>query len=40
MKTAVAAYGYIQDNQDPHTWGADVVFENAVELKDWLFFHN
>lgn len=40
MKTAVAAYGYIQDNQDPHTWGADVVFENALELKDWLFIHN
>ncbi len=40
MKTAVAAYGYIQDNQDPHAWGADVVFENALELKNWLFTHN
>ena len=40
MKTAVAAYGYIQDHQDPHTWGADVVLENALELKAWLFTHN
>lgn len=40
MKTAVAAYGYIQDNQDPNSWGADVVFENALELKDWLLIHN
>ncbi len=40
MKTAVAAYGYIQDYQDPHTWGANVVLENALELKDWLFTHS
>lgn len=40
MKTAVAAYGYIQDNQDPYNWEADVVFKNALDLKDWLFTHN
>lgn len=40
MKTAVAAYGYIQDNDDPRSWGADAVFNNALELKDWLFIHN
>ena len=40
MKTAAAAYGYIQDHQDPHTWGADAVFERTSELKDWLFMHN
>jgi phosphoglycolate phosphatase len=37
MKTAVAAYGYIQDEHDPRTWGADVVFQKPLELKDWLF---
>ncbi len=37
MKTAVAAYGYIQDSHDPHTWEADVVFQRALDLKDWLF---
>lgn len=38
MKTAVAAYGYIQDN--PYTWGASVIFERSIELKDWLLTHN
>jgi len=37
MKTAAAAYGYIQDHEDPHSWGADVVLEHVLELKDWLF---
>ena len=37
MKTAVAAYGYIQDEHDPNTWDADVVFQRALDLKDWLF---
>lgn len=37
MRTAVAAYGYIQDDQDPHHWDADVIFQQALELKDWLF---
>ena len=37
MKTAVAAYGYIQNDQDPHTWDADIVFQQALDLKDWLF---
>jgi phosphoglycolate phosphatase len=37
MKTAIAAYGYIQDNHDPLTWEADVIFHQALELKDWLF---
>lgn len=39
MKTAVAAYGYIQDHQDPHDWGADVVLDTALELRDWLSQH-
>ena len=37
MKTAVAAYGYIQDDHDPHSWQADVVLEQAIDLKNWLF---
>ena len=40
MKTAVAAYGYIQDHQDPRAWGADVVLETALELRDWLAAHS
>ncbi len=40
MQTAVAAYGYIQDNQNPYAWGADVVFQHALELQHWLFAHN
>lgn len=37
MQTAVAAYGYIQDNQNPENWGSDVVLQHALHLKDWLF---
>ena len=37
MRTAVAAYGYIQDHEDPQQWGADIVLQRALHLKDWLF---
>lgn len=37
MQTAVAAYGYIQESEDHKLWGADVVIQNALELKGWLF---
>lgn len=40
MKTAVAAYGYIQEDQDPHDWNADVIFQQALDLKDWLFSYD
>ena len=40
MRTAVAAYGYIQDHQDPYAWGADVVLDNALALMDWLAVHS
>jgi phosphoglycolate phosphatase len=40
MKTAVAAYGYIQDEHDPISWGADVVLQQPLELKDWLFVNS
>ena len=39
MTTAVAAYGYVEDEQDPHSWGADYVLENPLQLKDWLLPH-
>lgn len=37
MLTAVANYGYIQDHEDPIKWGADYIFEQPSEFKDWLF---
>ena len=37
MKTAVACYGYIHDDEDPHSWDADVALNQALDLKDWLF---
>ena len=37
MHTAVAAYGYIQDDQNPENWDADIVLQQALHLKDWLF---
>ena len=40
MMTAVAAYGYIQEDHDPLTWDADTIFQHPLELKDWLLIHN
>ena len=40
MHTAVAAYGYILDDQNPQNWGADVVLQQALQLKDWLFSYS
>jgi phosphoglycolate phosphatase len=40
MKTAVAAYGYIQDDHDPNSWNADIVLQRALDLKDWLFVNS
>jgi len=37
MKTAVAAYGYIPEDEDHHSWKADEVFLQPLDLKDWLF---
>jgi 2-phosphoglycolate phosphatase len=37
MKTAVAAYGYIQDDQDTSTWDADITLQQPLDLKNWLF---
>ena len=37
MKTAVAAYGYIQDDQDPRNWDADVIFQQALDMRGLAF---
>jgi phosphoglycolate phosphatase-like HAD superfamily hydrolase len=36
MTTLVALYGYIDDEQDPHAWGADGVLKDVAELPAWL----
>ena len=37
MITAVAAYGYIHNDHDPSIWGGDIVINQPIELKNWLF---
>ena len=37
MHTAIAAYGYIPDDQNIESWGADLIIQQALDLKDWLF---
>jgi phosphoglycolate phosphatase len=36
MLTLVALYGYIGDEEDPHSWGADGVLETILDLPEWL----
>jgi N-acetyl-D-muramate 6-phosphate phosphatase len=36
MMTLVALYGYIGEDQDPYSWGADGVLEHIAELPAWL----
>ena len=31
-----AAFGYIQHDDDPHSWGADAVVQHAEELHAWI----
>jgi len=35
MKTIVALFGYINDADDPSTWGADGSVEHASEIIEW-----
>ena len=37
MHTAIAAYGYIPDNQDIESWGADLIIQQPLDIKEWLF---
>lgn len=36
MKTLVALFGYIGENEDPAQWGADGMIRTPLELLDWL----
>lgn len=36
MQTLVALFGYIPNDEDPSTWGADSLLEIPEELIDWL----
>ncbi len=36
MATLVALYGYIDEQEDPHRWGADGVLNDISELLGWL----
>jgi phosphoglycolate phosphatase len=36
MKTLVAGYGYINDTDQPHTWGADGFITAPQQLTDWI----
>lgn len=35
LVTVAAAWGYL-DGGDPHTWGADIVFDTPPQLTTWL----
>ena len=36
MHTLVALYGYIADDEDPVSWGADGLVNTPVEIIDWV----
>lgn len=36
MKTLVALYGYIGENETPENWGADGLVRSPMEILDWL----
>jgi phosphoglycolate phosphatase len=36
MKTLVALYGYIGDNEDPAAWGADAMVRSPLEILDLI----
>ncbi|RKZ36481.1 MAG: phosphoglycolate phosphatase [Gammaproteobacteria bacterium] len=36
MQTAVALFGYIPEDEDPHDWGADLLFDSPQEIGAWL----
>ena len=36
IKTIVALYGYIEENEDPANWNADAMVNNVNEIKDKL----
>lgn len=36
MKTVIARYGYISNDEKPESWGADTMIDSPLELLDWL----
>jgi phosphoglycolate phosphatase len=36
MRTAVAGWGYLSDDEDPADWGADLHFDTVQALHHWL----
>ena len=36
MTTVVALFGYIDENDDPGGWGADVLLDSAAQIGHWL----
>jgi len=36
MRTLAAAFGYLRDSDDPHTWGANQVISTPEEIIHWL----
>lgn len=36
MQTLVALYGYIAEDDDPATWGADGMIKHPKDILDWL----
>ena len=37
METVAVLYGYIDKNDPPHNWGADISLETVAELSDWFW---
>ena len=36
METIIASYGYIEEDEDIHAWGASSIIENPLGLLAWL----
>jgi 2-phosphoglycolate phosphatase len=39
MRTAVALYGYIENHENPHQWGADDMIDDIAHLRRWVQQH-
>jgi len=39
MQTLAAAFGYLRQDDDPHSWGANHVLTNPGEIIEWLNQH-
>ena len=40
MQTLVALFGYIDSDDDPHSWGADGMIRHPREVLDWIASHD